>query len=141
MLTAKDLYPDYDGGYGPRDYQPMLESFGTILLQVDDDDYQGDSRVLYQDAHRIGYLQFGWGSCSGCDALQAVFTVQGLDNLIKELRDSVIWFDSPREALEYFNRHDWGGDYSWHSEEQKQFIHRAIALLEHECAAMEACYV
>ena len=50
-------------------YRDLIASMGVEnLLQVDDNDYQGDSRILVRDYHRYGLLLFGWGSCSGCDA-------------------------------------------------------------------------
>lgn len=128
MKTAKELYPRFD--YCECDYSPMLDSFGTIVLQVDDEHYQGDSRVLYQDGERIGYLQFGWGSCSGCDSLQACNSYSMIDALIDELRTDIKWFDTKAAALSWFKSHDWEGDYSSHSEEQKQFVSEAIKWLE-----------
>lgn len=53
------------------DYKPIVNSFGKIIIQVNDGDYQEDSYILLEDDGRYGYLSFGWGSCSGCDALQA----------------------------------------------------------------------
>lgn len=129
MKTAQELYPEYakqEYFYGPSDYQPIIDSFGDIILQVDDSDYQGDSRVLYQDGDKIGYLQFGWGSCSGCDALQACDSMQGIQSLIEGLRNDIKWFDDASLAIEFFEAHDWEGDYSWHSDEQKQFVEQAI---------------
>lgn len=74
-VEAKVLCPDFFRAMqyceGPSSYQPIMDSFGNIILQVDDNDYQGDSRLLYREDDRIGFLQFGWGSCSGCDSLQA----------------------------------------------------------------------
>ena len=136
MKTAAELYPDYaeeekkDGSfYGPGDYTPILDNIGTVLLREDDDDYQGDSRVLYADGERIGFLQFGWGSCSGCDALHGCEHISEIQTLMDNLRDSVKWFANRAEALEWFKTHDWEGDYSWHDEEQKRFVEHALALL------------
>lgn len=133
---AAMLYPDCAAEekergsfYGPCSYQPILDSFGKIILQKDDHGYSGDSRVLYQTEQGIGYLQFGWGSCSGCDVLQACDHISEIDTLISQLRDGIKWFASPAEALAYFNEHDWGGDYSWHADEQKEFIEQAKTLL------------
>lgn len=123
--TASELYADCAGdGYfsSPSSYQPMLDSFGTILVQVDDNDYQGDSRVLYRDGQRFGWLQFGWGSCSGCDALQACDSFAEIEKLMEELCSQVRWFDSAAECLKFFNEHDWESDYSNDREEQKKFI-------------------
>ena len=77
MKTAAQLFPEAidpeDGRFlsWKTDYTSILNQFGYIVIKVDDDDYQGDSRVLYEGyKDEVGYLQFGWGSCSGCDALQ-----------------------------------------------------------------------
>jgi hypothetical protein len=35
-----------------------------------------------------------------------------------------------KELLEYFNKHDWEGDYSYHDEETKEFVEKAKVLLE-----------
>ena len=113
------------------DYDPMLKAFGKIVIQVDDHDYQGDSRLLYDEYGRIGYLMFGWGSCSGCDALQACDTIDEVQELCDELQDSIKWFDDKKSALEWFENHDWEGDFSYHDENTKKFIQMAkIYLLE-----------
>ena len=124
MKTASELYPDYTGGYGPSNYQPIIDSFGEVLLQVDDQDYQGDSRVLYKDGRRYGLLIFGWGSCSGCDALQACDTVADVDTLIERLHGAVIW-KSKAEMAKYLVEHDWEGDFSWHAGETREFLRQA----------------
>jgi hypothetical protein len=135
QLDANVLYPkaeDEDEYRGWRDsYQPIIDALGEVLVQVDDQDYQGDSRVLLKGADgRFGHLQFGWGSCSGCDALQACDTRQELQELIDHIAGSVKWFDSPEEALGYFLTHDWEGDYSWRQEEQKEYVKKAVEALQ-----------
>ncbi len=138
MKPINEVYPEHakdeaeDGSfYGPSDYNPLLNSLGfDILLKVDDDDYQGDSRLLLRDGQRFGVLIFGWGSCSGCDALQACQTMVEIDRLRNELFNSVKWFESSSECLEYFIEHNWKGDHSWHTNEQGCFIAEAKRLLE-----------
>ena len=71
MVDAKKLYPDFEKYYSEGDYDPMVNAFGNVVVRVDDDDYQGDTRVLYNNDGKIGYLVFGWGSCCCCDALQS----------------------------------------------------------------------
>ncbi len=133
MAYAKDLYEvDEDGGYWASSYQPMLDSFGDILVQVDDEDYQGDSRVLYYSGGRYGWLQFGWGSCSGCDALQACDSIEEVQELMDDLCGRIQWWGSAKEALDFFKTHDWKGDYSWSRDEQMEFVGKAIAYLEAE---------
>lgn len=134
MKTAKELYPDnFESCYdAPSNYDPILESFeGEIVIKVDDYDWQGDSRLLYKyDNGGYGYLLFGWGSCSGCDALQACNSFEQVDELIRELHDDIIRFDTKAEALKYFKEHDWKGDYTTNSEEHAQFVSDVIKYLE-----------
>jgi hypothetical protein len=111
-------------------YQPMLKAFGRIVIQVDDDDYQGDSRVLYlSDEKGYGYLQFGWGSCSGCDALKACNDHNEVAKLMKSLANSIKWANRD-ETLRFFREHDWDGDYSRKEEMQQHFIKQVIEYLE-----------
>lgn len=124
--TVKTIYPNFSG---TGDYQPMLASFGKLLLQVDDDDYQGDSRVLYSDHGEIGLLIFGWGSCCGCDALQACDTIEQVAELYEELQSSIIWLPV-LDMLNYLENHDWEGDFSWRGKETREFVAQAKRILK-----------
>lgn len=130
-VDAKELYEDDCLGW--YDYQPMLDAFGKIAVQVDDDDYQGDSRLLYDEDGRIGVLIFGWGSCSGCDALQACDSLEDVQELCNRLQESIKWFGDKEQALDYFKNHDWKGDYSWYQTETKEFISKCIEYLSGDC--------
>lgn len=111
MKTARELYPYAlkDDEWGDKcfliikDYQPILDSFGEILLQIDDNGYQGDSRVLYKLPNEIGILQFGWGSCSGCDALMDCDSYEEVDEFIQHLHSRILRYPSLQEAIEYFS--------------------------------------
>ena len=136
MKTAIELYPEYasdekEWGYfcSPSNYQPILDEFGEILVQVDDEDSAGDSRVLYRDDSRFGWLQFGWGSCSGSDALQGCSNMKEVQELIDSLQSEIEWFDSQEEAIKFFETHDWEGDYSWREDKQKEFVQRSLGIL------------
>jgi hypothetical protein len=131
LARVKQLYPKQEGEpfYGPSDYNPLIGSFGEILLQVDDKDYQGDTRVILKRGDEYGLLIFGWGSCSGCDALQACDTYQDIENLRARLESDIKWLPA-KELLAYLETHDWKGDYSWHDDgETKQFVEQATAMM------------
>ena len=93
------------------DYEPMIYHFGEVLHRVDIGRYQGDTLVLYK--HRetgdYGYLRFGWGSCSVCDALQSCSNWNQVQALLDDLRNSIKWGDS-QEILLFLIEHDWEGD-------------------------------
>jgi hypothetical protein len=127
-IDVKDLYKEH-WEWCWCEYQPMLNAFGKIVLQVDDIAYQGDSRVLYDNDGEIGVLIFGWGSCSGCDALQACNSLEDVQELCNELQDSIRWFDDKQSALEYFKTHDWEGDCFGLGEETVRFVSEGIKYL------------
>ena len=114
------------------DYNELINSLDyEILLQVDDDDYQGDSRILLKNNDSYGILIFGWGSCSGCDALQSCENIKEVDELRQSLNQSIRW-GTLEETLNYMKNHDWEGDYSWRQTEMKRFICKTIKLLKTE---------
>lgn len=137
MRPIREVYPDAvreDGSmdsWGVGDYDPLLKSLGhEILLKVDDGDYQGDSRLLMRDGERYGLLIFGWGSCSGCDSLQACNTWQDVEELRESLASGIVWKDSAQEMLHFIQNRDWELQYSWHADETKQFVAEASERLK-----------
>lgn len=54
------------------DYEHMVRAWGWTVLSFDTcGSYQGDHVVLLADGDRRGFLMIGYGSCTGCDALEA----------------------------------------------------------------------
>jgi hypothetical protein len=129
MKKAKEIYDEKDS-YCWYDYNPMLKEFGEIVVKVDDEDYQGDSRVLYKYGDKYGWLQFGWGSCSGCDALQGCREIEEVQELMDDLKGRIVWFDNKAEASKFFEEHDWSGDYTGRDENQKEFIEKCLEELK-----------
>jgi hypothetical protein len=134
MKPITDIYPDpsqecfYAPGYGD-----IVRTFEhEILLESHDNDYQGDSRYLLRDndTGAYGYLNFGWGSCSGCDALQACGSVAEVERFRDGLHASIQWRPSAAELLDFMRKRDWPTQYEWASDETKQFVADAITLLE-----------
>lgn len=130
MKTAAQLYEkeitEKGGVNYISNYQPMIEAIGEIVLQCDDKNYQGDSRILYKNGDKIGFLIFGWGSCLGCDALMACNSIDALESLFQDLINQTKWFDSKKEALEYFITKDWSLDYHFVYGESPKFIKEVI---------------
>jgi len=95
-------------------YDDMVRSFGKIVYKVTLGDWQRDYLYLIQgkEPHqKWGYLKTGYGSCSGCDRYQACDSIKELEHLRNQIFDSVQWFGNSGEALEFFEKHDWEGDY------------------------------
>ena len=91
--TSQYFYPTYE---------LLIESAGLeIVDSMCFGAYQGDEVVLVKKDDKYGILIFGYGSCTGCDALQAAwdddeswekehaYTEENMGNLIA-LRDSLV---------------------------------------------------
>jgi len=114
------------------DYDPIIDSIGAPVIKVSDDEYQGDTRILFQGAIGFGHLIIGWGSCSGCDALQACESWQEIADLRNRLDDAVIWLPQD-QMLAWFRNHDWGGDWSANDEKTIEYRKACELLLSHGC--------
>lgn len=125
MKKAKEIYEN--DGFSWYDYQPMLDEFGEILIQVDDEGYQGDSFLIYKNDNKYGFLTFGWGSCSGCDALQACDTIDEVQELMDNLYNCIIWFDSLQELKNYISN-DASEELKWyyHADIFKEFKEKVL---------------
>jgi hypothetical protein len=128
-----DLYPETIEKIGDEeffsyqyDYTPMIESFGEVIIRVNVRDYQGDTWALLKRDCEYGYLQFGWGSCSGCDALQRCESVAEIAELYDRLAASIVW-RTKEETIKWFKEHDWEGDYCYYEEEFKSFLDKVNA--------------
>lgn len=126
MKDLRELYTRHNY----LDYDEVLESFEyEIVVQVDDDDYQGDTRVIFKDGERYGFLIFGWGSCSGCDALEACNNFEEIEQLQNELFNNIQWFDNLKDLKQYVNNKDFELEFYWR-EETKEFINQVLGLEE-----------
>lgn len=111
-----------------HNYEDLIDSFEVeIVLDEHEDDYQGDSFYLLRDGNgRMGYLAFGWGSCSGCDAFCGSW--EDGDVALMELRDAlwndVLWFDSLDDLRVNFNEKDIKLNWYGHSSAFKVFLKR-----------------
>jgi hypothetical protein len=129
---AKTLYPDQYNDTdnfqsGPYEYVPIIKHFGEILLEWTEDNYQGDTAAIVKKDNKYGYLLFGWGSCSGCDALQACESYEDLGKLVEELENKVLWFDSLPKLVAFFRARDWTTQYEYNVEGFKEnFLQKVL---------------
>lgn len=69
-LQKKD--PTEKNGYYSVRYEDLLEAAGLVIEQCEYfGSYQDDAAAVVRDGVRKGISMWGYGSCSGCDALEA----------------------------------------------------------------------
>jgi hypothetical protein len=121
MLPITDDYPSY---------MDLVKTFpASILLDVSDHDYQGETRLLIRDETRFGYLRFGWGSCSGCDALEAAHgSLADLTTLRDDLARSAHWEGDAYSLAHWLAHRDWGLA-EWPDPATTSFVVRSLEIL------------
>lgn len=87
---------DFDRYGADVSYEAIAALYGDPVVSVSDDDYQGSTSVLLK--HRdipemFGLLEYSWGSCSGCDSLQAAESTDDLQNLVDSMGSSIEWLN------------------------------------------------
>lgn len=116
-------------------YIELVESFEfEIIADAHTDDYQGDSLYLLKDGARIGLLEFGWGSCSGCDALQSCGSVEEVVALRDELYRNIKWQPGLTEMLAVVGSKDW--EASVFDEKLREDFAKSIAEYQAKTAEM-----
>jgi hypothetical protein len=123
----KDIKRKNDEGWTWYEYGELLDSFE--LEQVIEECcgyYQGDYVCLFRDGNRYGFLVFGYGSCSGCDALEGACgeSYEAVVALRDSLFESIRW-GTAEETLAYLESGE-GKDWFWYDDEIKEAIAKAI---------------
>lgn len=78
--------------YDMPGYREMLEEKELEILAWETfGDYQGDYAIIVKRNDMLGFLVIGYGSCSGCDALEACETQEEYDALMLSVLDSISW--------------------------------------------------
>ncbi|HEY9774545.1 MAG TPA: hypothetical protein V6C81_12150 [Planktothrix sp.] len=136
-INVENIYQTSEGQsfFELYNYEPMVTAFGQrTIVAVDDYYHQGDSYRLIADGdepgQRYGVLIFGWGSCSGCDALQSCSSFKEVQELADSTQDSIKWFADKEALRKYVVEHDWKGDYSWPDTELHKYLHLVKEFLD-----------
>ncbi len=112
MIFSNEKYGwGYDGIY-----QYIVESLSCDKFKSHEvGDYQGDSIVFFKKGSKFGILNHAYGSCSGCDSYQACENSEKeLANLAEAFKDSVVWYDSAEEFIDYCENKWLEGDAGYH---------------------------
>jgi hypothetical protein len=78
--------------------------------------YQGDIVFRVEDKGRIGYLVWGYGSCSGCDELEAAYGDEEAEREIGQDMANAVFFGTVEEIRAHALTKDGNQWYSYDSE-------------------------
>lgn len=118
------------GWFCAPSYDELIDSFEVLtLIEEHDDDYQGDSFYLFTDGRQFGILVFGWGSCSGCDALEGCDSEEEVIELRGDLWNSIVW-RSESEMIEYLRTHDSPSKWYYYTDAGRRFDRKLLDWFE-----------
>lgn len=115
--------------YYPPTYQEGFKSLGFEILEwVTFGTYQGDYAVILKEDDTLGFVVIGYGSCSGCDALEACNSNKEYRELMHSVIQSIYW-GTQEELLSKIN--DEYDDNNWyrHDDEFSQNKSKLIEVL------------
>jgi len=99
-------------------YDDLVSAMDTeILIECHEGSYQGDSHYLMEKNGEYGILTFGWGSCSGCDALEAIGEdYDKVVSFMNDLYDEIEWMTLDEMKASITSTDFEGKFYFWTSE-------------------------
>ena len=110
--------------YPEVSYYDLVEKNAEVLIEHTLGSYQGDMLFLLRSGDQFGFLVVGYGSCSGCDSLEACESQEAVDSLAERIYDGIKWFDSFDELKSYVL--DDNKDLEWyaHEEQWPEFVEK-----------------
>jgi hypothetical protein len=127
MTTDNRDYAEGFDYFYPPTYAALLNKIGRVVLCESFGSYDGDYYVLFQSRDQYGYLTFSYGSCSGCDALEACEAQEDVDRLQERLAASTKW-GTAKDVVEWFlaagDRHEF---YYYYPQDFVVFAKKMIA--------------
>lgn len=102
----------------PMSYDEIVATQGEILKDWVIGSYQGDYVYLVKKDDKYAFTVIGYGSCSGCDALEACGNDEEFNALKEDIVSGIVWgtkqdvydYVSNQEANRwYFHEEDWVG--------------------------------
>lgn len=131
-FIERDGYWFNPTNYDYMGYDALIDFIGEQVVWVTLSSYQGDHLYLLKErtTGQFGYLCQSYGSCSHCDILQGCVTFEDYEDLLEDMLDETIWFDSPQEAYTWFTERDWEGTHLWYyREDLEEFIQKSLDVL------------
>lgn len=102
-----DPKEEYKGIFGDyTDYETLVKSINTKIDWhiFTTGGYQGDYYYIAQYDNKIYFVDIGYGSCSGCDALMgSLYDINKLIDLQDSIKRNIREFDNLEELISYVN--------------------------------------
>lgn len=86
-------------------YRELIDSMEYEVLKEEMlGSYQGDYLFFLKNGDRYGLLCFGYGSCSGCDSLEACNSESDVTSLRDSIHGDIKWFECKNDVLDFIEK-------------------------------------
>lgn len=131
----------YSSLFSTPGYEELLSTFEVeVLVNQSLGSYQGDYLVILRDKDHYGFLEFSYGSCSGCDSLAGCDTVEQAEEVRDGLWESVQW-KTVEEMRDFIRTRKWEDHYYHSDSEFPKFLDAAKKAVGIDDAALTATLV
>ena len=114
-----DLKDEHDYFNVPHMEELIKSSGCDVIGSLRLGSWSGDVIMVLRANNKFGLLVFGYGSCSGCDALQACDNYKELFDLRENRYDSVVWKEY-EEFVDYLKNKDWETEFYCAGDKKKK---------------------
>jgi hypothetical protein len=106
----------YEYYSAPMSYDEIVATQGEIIKDWIIGSWQGDYVYLLKSGDKYAFTVIGYGSCSGCDALEGCESDEEFNELKEDIVNSIVW-GTKQDVLDYvtnqeanrwyFHEEDW----------------------------------
>ena len=131
LCKYEKYYEDDEGYFTHPYYAELINAFGYEVVSVKDSgDYQGDYFYILRNGSSFGWLVFGYGSCSGCDSMQACNTPAEVLDLAMRLENNIIWHEDAAGLKDYLENKDHEGEFYGYRSSWPEMVEEMIIEME-----------
>lgn len=95
----------YEYYYPPMSYDEIVANQGEILKDWTIGDWQGDYVYLLKNGDKYAFTVIGYGSCSGCDALEGCGNDEEFNELREDIISGIVW-GTKQDVYDYVNNQE-----------------------------------
>lgn len=117
-------------------YERAYSGLVDIIFDQHVGSYQGDWWAIVTaekdwDTH-VGFISYGYGSCSGCDEWEGAGGVDEKYEILGRMLNATRWFPNPDELIAYLNGVDPDTQWYAYEEEWPEFVAKVNAIYDEE---------
>lgn len=117
----------YEYYYPPMGYDEIVATQGEVIGQWVMGTWQGDYIYLLKNKDKYSFFVIGYGSCSGCDALESCENDEEFNELKQDIINRIAW-GTKQEIVDHINNEE-ANRWYFHEDGWEEIQKEALDLL------------